>query len=347
MGTQVLQDYLRLLGDSYLTLQWYINFLLLFWQNLYLTKLWFWFGIINQWQFWVSPTHHLGWGSGAEYMHKLASHILLNFMWSSHAPHHLSFKIFNAKVFLSFLGMLPIHFGLNIQCFPTKITQFFKHHQRRATNLPLSKASLKGPLSSSHLNIWSFLPKVCLQLKHRNSSMKTTLEGAKDLTNSLCGVSSKAFEFSRTKIDLEPKWPVFLEVNPSKHGLFEQKQGSFGFQGYIWTLPIVLPDQAPDHSSPVVLQQRRPHRLPGIRNLRAFSEGVPSWRLTRKVGEFLSKLNHPKWKISVWMGFSKYLVNDLQAQSFMYRSTFTGDSLEDFWNSIVKDVGKREFPVLC
>ena len=61
-------------------------------------------------------------------MHKLASHILLNFMWSSHAPHHVTFKMITAKVFSSFLGMLPIHFGLNIQCFPAKITQFFKHH---------------------------------------------------------------------------------------------------------------------------------------------------------------------------------------------------------------------------
>ena len=197
-------------------------------------------------------------------------------------------------------------------------------YQRRTTNLPLSKASLKGPLSSSHLNIWSFLPKVYLQLKHRNSSMKTTLEGAKGLTNSLCGVSSKAFEFSRKKIDLESKWPVFLEVNPSKHGLFEQKQESFGFQGYIYgyitykttrSLPTVLPNQAPDHSSPVVLQQCRPHRLPGI-GIYGQPEGVlGSWRITRRVGDFLFKLNHPKWKTSVWMGFSKFLVNDLQVKA--------------------------------
>ena len=142
-----------------------------------------------------------------------------------------------------------------LSCQNHPIFQTPQYQRRTTTNLPLSKASLKGPLSSSHLNIWSFLPKVCLQLKHRNSSMKTTLEGAKGLTNSLCGVSSKAFAFSRKKIDLEPKWPVFLEANPSKHGLFEQKQGSFGFQGYMYiyiygyyitykttrSLPTVLP----------------------------------------------------------------------------------------------------------
>ena len=30
-------------------------------------------------------------------------------------------------------------------------------------------------------------------------------------------------------IYLEPKWPLFLKVNPSKQGLFQSKQGSFGF----------------------------------------------------------------------------------------------------------------------
>ena len=29
---------------------------------------------------------------------------------------------------------------------------------------------------------------------------------------------------------LEPKWPLFLKVNPQKQGLFPPKQGSFGFQ---------------------------------------------------------------------------------------------------------------------
>ena len=29
---------------------------------------------------------------------------------------------------------------------------------------------------------------------------------------------------------LEPKWPLFLKVNPTKHGLFQPKQGSFEFQ---------------------------------------------------------------------------------------------------------------------
>ncbi len=33
-------------------------------------------------------------------------------------------------------------------------------------------------------------------------------------------------------IYLEPKWPLFLKVNPPKQGLFQSKQGSFGFQVY-------------------------------------------------------------------------------------------------------------------
>ena len=28
---------------------------------------------------------------------------------------------------------------------------------------------------------------------------------------------------------LEPNWPVFLKVNPPKQGLFQSKEGSFGF----------------------------------------------------------------------------------------------------------------------
>ena len=35
-------------------------------------------------------------------------------------------------------------------------------------------------------------------------------------------------------IYLEPTWPVFLKVNPTKQGLFQAKQGSFGFQLYIY-----------------------------------------------------------------------------------------------------------------
>ena len=35
-----------------------------------------------------------------------------------------------------------------------------------------------------------------------------------------------------TIIYLEPKWPLFLKVNPPKQGLFQSKQGSFGFQVY-------------------------------------------------------------------------------------------------------------------
>ena len=36
-------------------------------------------------------------------------------------------------------------------------------------------------------------------------------------------------------IYLEPKWPLFLKVNPPKQGLFQSKQGSFGFQVVITT----------------------------------------------------------------------------------------------------------------
>ena len=35
-------------------------------------------------------------------------------------------------------------------------------------------------------------------------------------------------------IYLEPKWPLFLNVNPTKQGLFQPKQGSFEFQVYIY-----------------------------------------------------------------------------------------------------------------
>ena len=33
-------------------------------------------------------------------------------------------------------------------------------------------------------------------------------------------------------IYLEPKWPLFLKINPTKQGLFQPKQGSFEFQVY-------------------------------------------------------------------------------------------------------------------
>ena len=37
---------------------------------------------------------------------------------------------------------------------------------------------------------------------------------------------------------LEPKWPLFLKVNPPKQGLVQSKQRSFRFQVYmIWVLP--------------------------------------------------------------------------------------------------------------
>ena len=35
-------------------------------------------------------------------------------------------------------------------------------------------------------------------------------------------------------IILEPNWPLFLRVNPPKQGLFQSKQGSFGFKDHIW-----------------------------------------------------------------------------------------------------------------
>ena len=35
-------------------------------------------------------------------------------------------------------------------------------------------------------------------------------------------------------IYLEPVCPLFLGFNPPKHGLFQSKQGSFGFQVYIY-----------------------------------------------------------------------------------------------------------------
>ena len=36
---------------------------------------------------------------------------------------------------------------------------------------------------------------------------------------------------------LEPKWFLFFKVNPPKQGLFQSKQGSFGFQVYISYIP--------------------------------------------------------------------------------------------------------------
>ena len=37
-----------------------------------------------------------------------------------------------------------------------------------------------------------------------------------------------------TYLNLEPQWPLFLKVNPPKQGLFQPKQGSFGFQEYTY-----------------------------------------------------------------------------------------------------------------
>ena len=50
---------------------------------------------------------------------------------------------------------------------------------------------------------------------------------------------------------LEPKWPLFLKVNPPKQGPFQSKQGSFGFQVDIWSICILtwhLHDNAPNYS---------------------------------------------------------------------------------------------------
>ena len=44
---------------------------------------------------------------------------------------------------------------------------------------------------------------------------------------------------------LEPKWPLFLKVNPPKQGLFQPKQGSFGSQVYIPFLGSGIPTSQP------------------------------------------------------------------------------------------------------
>ena len=42
--------------------------------------------------------------------------------------------------------------------------------------------------------------------------------------------------FKKICIYLEPQWLLFLKVNPSKQGLFQSKQGSFGFQVYKYNM---------------------------------------------------------------------------------------------------------------
>ena len=44
---------------------------------------------------------------------------------------------------------------------------------------------------------------------------------------------------------LEPKWPLFLKVNPPKQGLFQPKQGSFGFQVALLSNSNILQNQPP------------------------------------------------------------------------------------------------------
>ena len=54
-----------------------------------------------------------------------------------------------------------------------------------------------------------------------------------------CKVSKATCKLKKndvTYIYLEPKWPLFLKVIPPKQGLFQSKQGSFGFQVYIYIL---------------------------------------------------------------------------------------------------------------
>ena len=50
---------------------------------------------------------------------------------------------------------------------------------------------------------------------------------------------------------LEPKWPLFLKVNPAKQGLFKPKLGSFGFQGthgFLLSDSLILSQQLDSHS---------------------------------------------------------------------------------------------------
>ena len=47
-------------------------------------------------------------------------------------------------------------------------------------------------------------------------------------------------------LPIEPKWPLFLKVNPSKQGLFQSKQGSFGFERYVYNIQLLIKPQ--DHT---------------------------------------------------------------------------------------------------
>ncbi len=48
-------------------------------------------------------------------------------------------------------------------------------------------------------------------------------------------ILSNALNYKCIYIYLEPKWPLFLKLNPPKQGLFQSKQWSFGFQVFIYT----------------------------------------------------------------------------------------------------------------
>ena len=50
---------------------------------------------------------------------------------------------------------------------------------------------------------------------------------------------------------LEPKWPLFLKVNPPKQGLFQSKPGSFGFQVYIY-ISDKIPQTYPNIASTLI-----------------------------------------------------------------------------------------------
>ena len=67
-------------------------------------------------------------------------------------------------------------------------------------------------------------------------------------------------------IYLEPKWPLFLKVNPPKQSLFQSKQGSFGFQVCIlfpqawffwleswWYEPTCLKERIPRWNHPIAI----------------------------------------------------------------------------------------------
>ena len=57
-------------------------------------------------------------------------------------------------------------------------------------------------------------------------------------TNQIEIASCKLYDFYNY---LEPVCPLFWGFNPPKQGLFQSKQGSFGFQVGIWQVTLVIP----------------------------------------------------------------------------------------------------------